>query len=337
MRTVLLSTSSLWNCGDDWIREGLLRCLNLKPDVRTLWWNRGWGIRSMFANSLKVNLELSDYIIMAGTPEWIDRNEAIYRHCMSAQKPIALLGVGRTGGFLNDEHSTLMAAVARAGIVDIAITRDNIAPRYLDAWGIDSVTMCDPALFCKPLGGDRDLNIIGYRGMGLGPNDGNRHHVLRDGGPSKQLDDAMVAAFEAMDGPKVVTVHDNREIRAAEELFGPEYVYCSSDYRDMYQLYSRCRYYIGTRIHGFVPSVVHGAAAQLIYPTDKAETMDVAIERLGLEGHATVQIMGRDEIAPNLDMEPMGDSVTERLDAERELFRERCMAVDWLKDLMWSA
>jgi len=67
MKTVLLGTTSLWNCGDDFIREGVLELLQLKSGVRTLWWNRGYGIKNAYANDLDTNLPLIDYFIAAST------------------------------------------------------------------------------------------------------------------------------------------------------------------------------------------------------------------------------------------------------------------------------
>ena len=73
MKTVLMSTSSLWNCGDEFIRNGVLNLLNLKPDVRTIWWNRAYGVRSAFANDINLNVRHCDYFIIAASPSWMDR------------------------------------------------------------------------------------------------------------------------------------------------------------------------------------------------------------------------------------------------------------------------
>ena len=67
MKTLLLSTSSLWNCGDDFIREGVMELMQFRPDVRILWWNRGYGITDTYANDLRINLPHVDYVILAGT------------------------------------------------------------------------------------------------------------------------------------------------------------------------------------------------------------------------------------------------------------------------------
>lgn len=337
MKTVLLSTSCLWNCGDDFIREGLLRCLNLRNDVQILWYNRGWGIEAKFANSLAVNLDLADYIIMAGTPEWVDLNEQLYQHAIRFRKRIALLGVGRTGGYLPEKHKELMDAVAEARVIDMAIARDEIAPRYLKQFGLSPHIHCDPALFLKPLAGPRDLNILGYRAWGgLGPHEPHTAHDIKRDGPSAELDSYLLDAWHAMSDPKCVTVHDNREICTARTLFGKENVWYSTDPWKMYEVYGRCAYYIGARIHGFVAALVHGAAAHLIYPTDKAVTMETAIKRLGLkENHAQVHIMGRDsKIKPQMKLEPIGNTIEKRLAEQSHDFRRLCRKVPWLKHLM---
>jgi len=333
-KTVLLSTSACWNCGDDWIREGLLTCLGLRSDVRVLWWNRGWGVKPEFGNSLAVNLDLADYVIMAGTPEWIDLNEGIYKHCLRRGKRMALLGVGRTGGFDEERHEALMGRARE--VVDLAIARDDIAAGYLERFGIPHTVMCDPALFCEPVGNDGQMSVVGYRGIGLGPGEKNSHHVIRGGGQSAELDIILVDAFHALPAPKLVTVHDNREVRAAEELFGGQHVFYSSNPADLFRAYAGCGYYIGARIHGFVAALLHGAAAQLIYPTDKAVTMETAITRLGLAGHAKVQVMGTDSgIVPYLGLEAIGQhEIRKRLAEESAAFRAKCKAVGWLGALM---
>ena len=94
MKTILISTSSLWNCGDDFIREGVMETLDVRDDVRTLWWNRGFGIGESYANDLKLNLSHADYVVIAGTPKWIFNNERIYQHCLQKKIPLALIGVG---------------------------------------------------------------------------------------------------------------------------------------------------------------------------------------------------------------------------------------------------
>ena len=226
-----------------------------------------------------------------------------------------------------------MRRTVKAGLITVAITRDHIARELLKELHVEAEVMADPAFFCPPLSSEQELNIVGYRGIGLGPREPMSSHVRRAGGPSANLDQLLRWAWDRMREPKVAVVHDNREIKAADELFDGR-VYYSSDASDLYRLYSRCRYYVGSRIHGFVPTLVHGAPAHLIYPTDKAVMGEVAIRRLDLKRAAQVSIMGRDRgIKPILDLEqPVRHRAA--IDRERQLFRKACLGVDWLRELM---
>ena len=328
--TVLLSTSTCWNCGDDWIREGLLRVLGLRPDVRVLWYNRGWGVRGVFANSLEINLPLADMVIMAGTPEWIARNEPLYGHCLKHSVPMALLGVGMSGGYDKERHGRLMHKVAAAGLVEVAIARDGSAASHLTQFGIQNTALCDPGIFHQPAGEGGNLNVVCWRGLGLG--DSPDRYELQN----NALDQALFTAYEAMEKPKRVTVHDNREVKAAERLFGAGQVFYSSNPADLFQLYSGCRYFVGARIHGFVAALLHGAAGHLIYPSKKAQAVETVIRRLALEGHARVTLLDPETAPePDLTLKPIGfDVAQERIAGEAAAFRERCLKGKRLAELM---
>lgn len=295
MKTLLLSTTSGWNCGDDFIRWGLLRTLNLRPDVRVLWWNRGYGVTDTYANDLDVNLPLADAIIMAGTPEWGARNERLYRHALETDTPIYLLGVGKHGGI--DDHADLFRDVVEAGLVRLAIARDTMAHETLARYGVDADVLCDPAFYMDPLPGG-DVAIVGWRMVG--PRGGPR--------PSDVLDVRLWKAWNQLDAPKMVVVHDNREVAPAEELFGAGNVYYGSDPRDLLDAYARCRYYVGARIHGAVPSLLAGAPAHLYYQSNKAECVEVARDRLGITDAVRVTYLGR-PVEPDLNLNAPGGIV----------------------------
>lgn len=304
MKTLLLSTTSGWNCGDDFIRWGLLRALNLRPDVRVLWWNRGYGIEASYANDLDVNLPLADAIIMAGTPEWGARNERLYRHALETDTPIYLLGVGKHGGI--DDHADLFGSVVDAGLIRLAIARDTMAHETLACYGVDADVLCDPAFYMDPLPGG-DVAIVGWRLVGRPANPRQ----------SEVLDGLLYDSWSRLDGPKVVVVHDNREVAPAEELFGAESVYYATDPRDLLDVYARCRYYVGARIHGAVPSLLAGAPAHLYYQSNKAECVEVARDRLGITDAVEVTYLD-DPVEPNLNLaQPSGIARASRAEAEQ--------------------
>ena len=128
-------------------------------------------------------------------------------------------------------------------------------------------------------------------------------------------------AYEDLPDPKIAVVHDNREIAAAETLFSN--VFYSSNPNEIFRLYSRCGYYVGARIHGFVPAVLHGAAAHLIYPTDKALVAKTLVTRLRLKGSAKVEIMKKKPCTADLTLVPsFSDHISMKLAKERERYRK---------------
>lgn len=296
MITVLLSTSSLWNCGDDFIREGLLELLQFKPDVRIVWWNRGYGIANGYANDLDVNLPLMDYFIVAGTPQWIYKNERIYRHCLKRQIPLSIIGVGMRN-IVSKSHYRLMKQVAKSGLCEVAFARDKVAFVTLKELGFSNVHLTpDPAFFMPSLNGEKKVNILGWRDQfnyDYDPTLLYRHPLrlaktqlikwLKREDRAKmrrKYNNLMLQVFSKMARPKTVIVHDNREINEAENLFGAEYVFYSTDYREIFKKYSVAKNYVGSRLHGAISSIIHGASVHLIYTNKKAEAIENSINIL---------------------------------------------------------
>jgi len=296
IKTVLLSTTCLWNCGDDFIREGVLELLRFKPDVRILWWNRGYGIKNAYANSLKINLPLIDYFIVAGTPEWLYKNERIYKHCLKKGIPFSMIGVG-TQNVFGRLHRNLMKQMADSGLCEIVLCRDRQATRVFNEFGLQNINiMLDPAFFNRPIGVDRKINILNWRGyfIELSPDFIFKYphrwlyRNLRDRVLKKRFlrklkekyDEIMKNIFTVMPEPKEIVVHDNCEVQEAQNLFQTENVFYSSDHREIFKRYASAKVYIGSRIHGAIPSIVHGNSAYVLYPTSKAEALEVSLEIL---------------------------------------------------------
>ena len=329
MKTILLSTSSLWNCGDDFIREGVLEILGLKADVRVLWWNRGYGISSSFANDLKTNLPLMDYFIMAGTPEWVYKNERIYEYCLKNSIPLSIIGVGTIGLFCN-RHYKLMKQVASSGLCELALARDEAALNSLRDLGFPKAKlMLDPAFFVKPLSASGKVNILGWRNQ-FGDNSNpdilysHPHKFLRikqiqwaKRTERRQMRDEynryMKDEFFSKQEPKKVIIHDNREIKEAENIFGREYVFYSSDYRDILKCYASAKSYTGSRLHGAIPALIHGACVNLIYSDGRWEALKAAKSILSqyienIDEHIQITVCKENKI-PTADktLKPIGE------------------------------
>ena len=292
MKTVLISTSSLWNCGDEFIRNGVLNLLNLKPDVRTIWWNRANEVRCAFANDLKLNIRHCDYFIVAGTPSWINSTEYIYRYCLKNNIPIAIIGAGTRGGIWNFRQKGLLRKLSKSGLVEVCMVRDEFALNTLREYGFDNATLIlDPAFFVTPLAVDNRVNILGWRDYTIPEKEKLRDYakraIERMSGSHREIrsfaawyDRFMQEVFHQLPSPKLVVVHSNREIEKAEELFGEEYVFYSTDYREIFRVYSAAKRYIGSRIHGAIPSFIHGACVNVLYLADKARVIENSAEIL---------------------------------------------------------
>jgi len=350
MKTVLLGTTSLWNCGDDFIREGVLELLQLKSGVRTLWWNRGYGIKNAYANDLDTNLPLIDYFIAAGTPEWMYKNERIYRYCLKHRIPFSIIGVG-TRNIFGWSHRNLVRKLAKSGLCEAAFARDKSAFRVLEEFGFRNKSLIlDPAFFMRPLETKKTTNIFGWRDYYVESEPSFpfryphkwlfkqlKNKLLRGDLWGKSKEDytkLLLELFSAMPEPKMVIVHDNREVKKAEKLFGAENVFYSSNYRDIFRKYSHAISYIGTRIHGAIPSMIHGAQTHLIYGNLKADVLKTSIEILSnylpnisknvkLKYLKDKQLKFEESQKDSSDQKTIGEAISKEKQRIREILRKQ--------------
>ncbi|MFC1542117.1 polysaccharide pyruvyl transferase family protein [Candidatus Latescibacterota bacterium] len=296
MGTLLINTTSLWNCGDDFIRKGLLDLMQLRSYTKTLWWNRGYGITDSFANDLDINLQAADYILIAGTPEWIDKTERLYLHSLRHGTPLSLVGVGLKGCIRNASQRKLLERIANSGLVEVCMARDRIALDFLHSLGFKEVELIlDPAFFMNPLPKKDANNILCWRDISRNNPKLLRHFMawirwtLKGRVACEQwahmYNRLMQDIFSAMPDPKLVVVHDNREIKTAEQLFGKEHIFYSIDYLEMLKVYSTATQYVGTRIHGAIAAAIHGAPIHLIYPNKKAIVIEDSVKLLNRYFH----------------------------------------------------
>ncbi len=356
MKTLLLSTSSLWNCGDDFIRKGLLNLMRIRPDVRMLWWNRAYGSTDTYANDLDLNLRLSDYILLAGTPEWVLKNERIYEHCLAQGKPLSIIGVGLEGCVQNASQRRLLEKVAESGLAEVGLGRDSFAVHFLKDVGFQDVgLMPDPAFFMEPLPARNVNNILCWRNLDLRPYSlaGRVKRLARSmtqpippgyqyapAANTAAYNEAMVAIFEQLPEPKFVTVHDNREIEPAEHLFDAD-VFYATDHDEMLRVYATCANYVGARIHGAIGALVHGASVNLFYANRKARVIEDSVDILA--GHDPkvadgihVHYLADTGFSPDkVTMAVLDkDALARALDAERQRIRERLLAAGQLRTFM---
>jgi hypothetical protein len=193
-----------------------------------------------------------------------------------------------------------MREVAKSGLCEVALARDHAAYETLCELGFSGVEkILDPCFYVPHLNAPPgQMNILSWRAQFSLDGDPRlpfRHPLYvakkvlakeRSGGVSRQqrrrnYDKLTRRIFESLPDPKRVLVHDNREIAEAEKLFGADKVFYSTDYREIFKQYSNARYVIGSRIHGAIPGLLHGAALDLIYTTTKASVVADAVELIG--------------------------------------------------------
>jgi len=138
----------------------------------------------------------------------------------------------------------------------------------------------------------------------------------------------MVEIFSIMPEPKMVTVHDNREVQEAEKLFGSEYVFYSSDYREIFRQYATAVKYVGSRIHGAIPCIISGATAHLIYTNNKAQVLEQGKRILSTYSTAmskgiAVSYFGRERVDPETFRSQSLEGETLRAAIVREKLRIR--------------
>ena len=348
MKTLLLSTTGLWNCGDDFIRKGLLDLMRLHPYTRILWWNRGDGIRNAFVNKLSINARLADYVCIAGTPGWIARTERLYRYCLQYRIPLSIIGVGTKGGISTNYPKKLMKKVARSGLVEVCMARDKIALNLMRELGFkDPELILDPAFFMNTIPGERVNNILCWRDISRVYNTfwtkKTPWRIIAETVYSnwktrpKVYNQFMKDIFSRLPEPKLVVVHDNREIKKAEKLFGADNVFYSVDYMDMLKVYSTAKMYIGSRIHGAIPAAIHGAPVNLIYANKKATTIENCVELLRphiaeVDQKIKVNYLSRKYLDPSTFIENVSafDELPEALRKEGEKLRSKLKATTHL-------
>ena len=256
-----------------------------------------------------------DYFIVAGSPQWIERNEPILIYCLKHKIPISFIGIG-TNNLISKWHRKLLSLVAKSQLCEIVLTRDSIAKQIMIDIGFKNVIqILDPAFFINysdiiDFKDDKrhseNYNVLCWRNFQneslLYPsgvptirnkpllflrikinrefNKKKKIVLKRDKSRDYSLDKYLLKTFKRMDDPKRVIVHSNYEIKNAERLFGKEYVYYCTNYIDMLKIYAQTKNYIGTRIHGAISAIVNGASTLLIYHSTKVKAFSEGIDKL---------------------------------------------------------
>lgn len=272
---LVVNTTDAWQCGDAFIRMGVLRLLGV-PALAPKWYvNRcqvdvGGSKGAALSDVLVGRPQVYDIMlgasafICAGTPEWVQRAEPWWDAATRYHVPVALVGVGT-----RQPLERVLAAKAEGLIAGVTV-RDTVAEQLLrHRAGLDPRWFPCPATAAMPKayrGEPKDIPLIITPRLQCGPNVPSRLYW------------AGVAAQHG-ERATVVAVHEPAEIAAAREMFGRQDIFYSSRPSDYLELYARAQVVLAGRLHAALPTVAAGGTAYLPMLAHKFE----AAQRLALE------------------------------------------------------
>lgn len=280
-RMFLISTTSGWNLGDDLIREGVLRLLEIDEDRDSVIWlnraqvdgedkeeKRPWSPLWMRLRNLgdrRALAENAQALIVAGTPEWIDAMQPFLRLAVTTSLPVLMVGVG--GGQEGQTHHLM--PLLKAECLNAATVRDEAAQGAFAEQGIQAPRFFDPAF---------------HSGGGTLSTDGRANarklFIFNPRLETPEQEAGYRELYRKLRGQiDMVVVHEPHEYMRAENLFDKP-VYHHSDYNRMLNLYRHCGTYVGGRMHGAIPSLASGAEVHLVCHERKHREMHWLLERL---------------------------------------------------------
>lgn len=273
MKSILISSTRQWNCGDEFIWFGVRRVLQA-AGVRASWvlWNRHpnvhprprlyarklWKtyLQPAYDNSFYLDVDGAiDYVVFAGSPEWAAGNkvdpvlEYIVRNGIRA----SFIGVGAVGSV--PEISDLLATVLGAH-TDLIVTRDANALEAVRRFPRAHQDVC-PALFSAPPDRVRKREKLGRLGIVI--------QATRT--PWQSIPEGVEAAlrpqFDQLAGKYEVeyVAHYVDDWKFAHERGIEGRTHYSSFSEDYVDIYDRFDAVVSTRVHGA------GMAASLGIPS----------------------------------------------------------------------
>lgn len=257
---LVVSTTTRWCVGDEFIAEGVLRLLDVGEEPVVFFDNVAFGFdyaahgatntEPSYPKTVGALIRRARALVFAGTPAWLTKPLALWREAIHHKTPIWLIGVGMYQGKGN--LPVLREAVDK-GLVQVATVREDFAGQMMrDARVKDAPCFYDPGFHARhtPCAANGKI-VLGYRHANCFP-------------PDMWL--ALAKRFH--DRIATTVVHQPHEIEPARALFGKEPFY-HSDYRAYDEAYSRGSIYIGARLHGAVAALASGAEAHVIYVARK--------------------------------------------------------------------
>jgi len=242
---VLVSTTTCWNPGDDFIREGVLYLLE----------HAGWQIRQlMFYNrnhlisrsdsggaNARANTWVPgdpwhfDALVVAGTPDWLRSNEPVYQQAQIHGTPVYLIGIGaESEAHLNDHQTPLVLDTIKAA--KAVICRDELAMGFCNALSNNARVLPCPALFAA-----RSMLIAQRAPM---------HDQVVIASDVERLFNQAIALAEKSNCP--VVLHNAYERRMWAIHHSNTVAMHSTDYRCLLQTIMKFKRIVSGRLHGAI-------------------------------------------------------------------------------------
>lgn len=306
---IALNTTDAWNCGDAFIRMGVLRLLGVPTLVSKYYVNRcqvqvtecGSDTKTL-ADTCLLRAERDDVMrtaaafVCAGTPEWVNRAEAWWDAAVAHNVPVAICGIGRS------QPLERVMAAKRAGLIAGVTVRDTQAEQTLrHRAGVDARWFPCPSTAAVPKSyrtepKDIPFVVVPRLQCGLSVARGSYWAEIASG-----------VGLHA----DLIAVHEPAEIQLARDLFGREDVFYSSRPSDYLELYARARVVLAGRLHAALPTVAAGGTAYLVDIAPKFEAAARMQHELGADGPLRVIPTSR-----TVEIEPRDSTrFLERLDA----------------------
>lgn len=273
-RLLLVSTTNGWNLGDDLIRQGVMRLLEVGHFDPVIWLNRAqvnvsdpdrkcdwtplWKKLRNFGDPISLVAQ-AKALVVAGTPEWIDTIQPYYLMAAQTGLPIYIIGVG--GGQEGQVHHLKQSH--QENPICVATVRDEAAKKAMEWAGVPATRFLDPAFHADA------YEPTGENWVVFNPRLQCQQHREFYAALYKHLRDFI----------DVITVHEQEEYTHACDLFDKP-IFFHSDYRPYIQLYRSCSTYIGGRMHGAIPSMATGAKVHLICHEQKHWECEWLMQRL---------------------------------------------------------
>ena len=270
---ILISSTTQWNPGDEFIRFGVKNLLQSYIGVDNNWllWNRNPDLfvdawikpkisPLMLANSLKSpSLDIVDMVVIAGTPEWRGPSlEPVYRDLLRYSNiPLMMLGLG--AGTAEVELTQAERLVMRRDNTLITARSRGLAATLNQQLGIDKVRALPcPALFCADTEDTAHMKTLPI-GLILQSSSVNNQSI------SENLFKKILCCLESIpiDDLAYIAFYIDEFMRLTRLSDGRPVIY-DFEPASYFSVLKSASWILSTRLHGAIASLAVGTPAILI-------------------------------------------------------------------------